>query len=138
MAKQQNPVLMGVFQDHAQAQKAFNELRESGFGFDYLGFAEPDKKNTGLQKSLVDIGMPEEEARFYEREYDQGRPIISVRTEGLHEDSIQKAQIILNRNGAMDKDPKTPEGSYGYKPEVGPEKESPYFDLRPKTELPRE
>lgn len=138
MATQQNPVLIGAFQNLAQARQAFDELRQTGFGFDYLGFSEPDKKHTGFSKSLIDLGMPEEEARFYEREYDQGHPIVTVRTQGLHEDSIQKAQIILNRNGARDANPKTPDGSYGYKPEAGPDTESPYFDLHPKTKLPGE
>jgi hypothetical protein len=138
MANQQNPVLVGVFQNRTQAQQAFDELRQAGFGFDYLGFSEPDKKHTGLSKSLISIGMPEEEARFYEREYAQGHTIVTVRTQGLHEDSIQKAQVILNNHGAQDTNPKTPDGSYGYKPEVGPERESPYFDLHPKTRLPNE
>ncbi len=132
MSERQTPVLMAVFENMAQAQQVWQQFRQAGFGQDYLGIAEPGKDQAGLAKNLTEIGVPEEEARYYEREYDAGRPVLTVRTEGLQPDSVQKAIAILQKNNAYDADKRTPDGTFGLKPNAPLEEKSPYFDINTK------
>ena len=47
---------------------------------------------------LIEIGVPEEEARFYQRELEAGRIIVTVKSTSGYNDAL----IILRRNGAYD------------------------------------
>jgi hypothetical protein len=52
----------------------------------------------GLVGALVGMGLPKEEARFYQEEYEAGRPILTVRTD----ERFSEAMSILSSNGAYD------------------------------------
>ena len=66
MTQQQSSMLVGVFQDPAQAQKAYDDLRNAGFGQDYVGMAAHGKGEVELRKELVDAGVPREDADYYQ------------------------------------------------------------------------
>ena len=52
----------------------------------------------GLLGTLIGMGVPEEEARYYEGEFGSGRTIVTVRADGRQ----QEAMEILHRNGGYD------------------------------------
>jgi len=52
----------------------------------------------GILGALMGMGIPEEEARYYESEFSSGRTIITVQTA----DRQQEATSILHRNGGYD------------------------------------
>jgi len=52
----------------------------------------------GLVGALVGLGIPEEEARYYEGEFRAGRIIVTVRADGRYDE----AQAIVRRYGAYD------------------------------------
>jgi len=52
----------------------------------------------GLIGGLTKMGVPEEDARYYQGEFEQGRTIVTVRAEGRQQEAIQ----ILRRHGAYD------------------------------------
>ncbi len=47
--------------------------------------------------SLVDMGLPEQEATYYERQLELGRTVVTVSVEGRY----QEAKAILERHGAF-------------------------------------
>jgi len=51
-----------------------------------------------LAGSLIGAGIPEEEANYYHREFEQGRTIVTVKADGRHDE----ATAILRKNGAYD------------------------------------
>jgi len=51
-----------------------------------------------LAGSLIGAGVPEEEANYYNQEFEQGRTIVTVKTDGRNEE----ASAILRNNGAYD------------------------------------
>lgn len=158
-------VVVGVFGDRTQAQRALDELRRAGFREEQLGVAARDATATtgatdldsgtkaeegaavgalagagvgalwaigiaagmlpaigpiiaggtlaailasaaggaavaGVVGALIGMGIPEEEAQYYETEFHAGRTLITVRTEGRN----AEATSILNRCGAFDID----------------------------------
>lgn len=130
MAKNETPIIVGVFQERKQAEQAYSELDRVGFGKDYLGFAESGDDSKGLLKQFEKAGVPEEDAHFYAREYDAGRTLVTVRAGGLPESSIQNAITILKRHGAYDA---TSRGGSQDKLGTNVDKsaEKPYFDTTP-------
>jgi len=50
----------------------------------------------GLVGGLIGLGIPEEEARYYEKEVAAGRSLVTVRTDGRYDE----AWDIMNRHGA--------------------------------------
>jgi hypothetical protein len=48
--------------------------------------------------ALIGLGIPEEEARFYEGEFTAGRTLVTVKPQGRYEE----AKAILRNNGAYD------------------------------------
>jgi hypothetical protein len=53
----------------------------------------------GLIGALLGLGIPEEEAQYYENEFKQGRTIVTVRTSG---ESAEEARRILDEYNAYD------------------------------------
>ena len=114
MATTESPVKVGVFRDRALADHAVKELRQAGFRDDEIkvwgegtstgGFRGAFmNKLTGqgteaesFSGSLVDLGVPQEEADYYQQQGNAGRIIIAVRSYG-HQ---QEASDILQRAGA--------------------------------------
>jgi uncharacterized protein (TIGR02271 family) len=159
--------VVGVFQDHRQAEQAVAELRRVGFRDDQIGIAarqtETGKAATekygskweegavtgavagaaagaliglgilagvipgigpaiaggtlavilanaaggaavaGVIGALIGLGIPEEEARYYENEFQAGRTIVTVKADGR----ADEASAILHRFGAYDMSSRT-------------------------------
>ena len=113
MATTQRPLVVGVFTDRGQADVAIEELQQAGFNSDLLtlsqgrgglvgGLKNLFSKLRGQEGSIVDelkrMGVPDEEARYYQNELDIGRIIVTVQADGRQEE----ARLILERNGAYD------------------------------------
>ncbi|HLH63824.1 MAG TPA: hypothetical protein VKV20_19265 [Ktedonobacteraceae bacterium] len=130
MAKNETPIIVGVFQDRKRAEEAYNELDRIGFGKDYLGFAEPGDGGKGLLKQFENVGVPVGDAQFYAHEYDAGRTLVTVRAGGLPESSIEHAITILKKYGAYDA---TSRGSSQdeFGSNVNRSAQKPFFDTTP-------
>jgi hypothetical protein len=50
----------------------------------------------GILGALIGLGIPEEEARYYEQEFHAGRTLVTVKTDGRFDEAVD----ILRRNGA--------------------------------------
>ena len=50
----------------------------------------------GLAGALIGLGIPEEEAKYYEKEVAAGRSLVTVRTDGRYDE----AWDVMNRHGA--------------------------------------
>ena len=164
LSRHERDVIVGIFHDRPQAQKAINDLERAGFSEEQTGFAIRGMKDPGDDDSLVEndaeleeeatgggvltggavggvlgaaatglipgvgpviaagalagilggaaaggvaggvlgtlkgIGVPDDEAKIYEEEFQAGRPIVTVR----HEGRADEACDILERNGAYD------------------------------------
>ena len=107
---------VGIFEDQAKAEQAIHELHQAGFHDDQISYAGHGASSSGILASLkrlftgqdttsgtitddlVERGMmPEADARYYQQEYEAGRSIVAVMTDGR---SLQEATTILTRNGA--------------------------------------
>ena len=105
-------LVVGIFHNHTQAELAVNELRQVGFDNRHLRFAKPGKTNKiyqslrsilggqkistdGIYNDLIHMGMPAEEARYYQSEFEAGHSIIAVLKSGVP----LVATSIITRNG---------------------------------------
>jgi hypothetical protein len=129
MAEEKSSVIVAVFQDMAQAQQAYNALRSSGFGDDYLGLADPNYENKKLGKELSQAGVPDSDSGYYQREFNEGHPLVTVRVGGVQPDSIQKARNILKQNGAYDANSGSNSQS-DFGSNVKTDAKSPFFDVK--------
>jgi len=89
--------VVGVFQDEAQAQQAMNDLMGAGFSKDQIRYSVR-KGGSGITNSLENLGLPEDEATFYNGEFESGRTVVVVNTR----DRQQEASQILSRDGGYD------------------------------------
>src|SRR5579859_6396085 len=88
---------VGVFTDEAQAQQAIDDLQHAGFSNDQMRYSAR-KGGTGITDSLQNLGLPQEEATFYNSEFEAGRTVMTVNTD----DRQQDAYDIMHRYGAYD------------------------------------
>ena len=95
MTDQQSSLLVGVFQNMADAKQAYDELSRAGYGDDYLGFADPLAGNDGLAQELKQAGVPADDSRFYEHEFQSGRPIVTLRAGGSSRGGYSEGQGYL-------------------------------------------
>ena len=113
MTTTQQSTVVGIFQDRAMAEQAVAELKRAGFDDDQIEFAGHGASTGGLLASLkslftgedtetgnvyddlVGIGMPAEDAHYYQQEYEAGRSIVAV-TDG---NRLREASTILARYG---------------------------------------
>jgi uncharacterized protein (TIGR02271 family) len=63
-----------------------------------LSSAAAGAATAGLAGTLIGLGIPEEEANYYDREFRAGRTVVTVRADGRLED----VQAILQQNGGRD------------------------------------
>ena len=63
-----------------------------------LGGAAVGGAAGGIIGALMSMGIPEEEAQRYQRHFDVGRIIVTVRTDGHQKEALD----ILRRNGALE------------------------------------
>jgi uncharacterized protein (TIGR02271 family) len=95
MTTTQRPIIAGVFTDEAQAQKAMDDLQRAGFSRDQIRYSVR-RSGTGITDSLEGLGLPEQEAEFYNSEFEAGRTIVTVASNDRQQESFD----ILRRNGA--------------------------------------
>jgi len=111
MATTQRSLVVGVFTDRGEADTAIEQLQQAGFNSDLLtlshrrgvgGLKNLFSKLRGQEESIVDelkrLGVPEEEAQYYQNELDAGRIVVTVQADGRQEE----ARSILESNGAYD------------------------------------
>jgi len=89
--------VVGVFQDTPQAQQAMDDLMGAGFSKDQIRYSV-SKGGSGITNSLENLGLPEQEATFYNGEFEAGRTVVVVNTN----DRQQEASQILSRDGGYD------------------------------------
>ncbi len=65
-----------------------------------LGGAAVGAAAGGLIGALTGMGVPEEDARYYDEEFKGGRTIVTVKADGRYDD----ARVILHAHGAYDMD----------------------------------
>jgi uncharacterized protein (TIGR02271 family) len=102
-------MVVGVFKDDAQAQQAMDDLQQTGFNNSQIRYSVR-KGGAGITDSLEGLGLPEEEATFYNTEFEAGHTVVTVNTN----DRQQDAYAILSRYGAYDFNSRSAqEGGYG-------------------------
>jgi uncharacterized protein (TIGR02271 family) len=89
-----NPIAVGVFQDETQAQQAMSDLQQVGFTDSQIRYSV-HKGGAGILDSLTSLGIPQQEASYYNSEFEAGRTVVTVNTS----DRQQEAFDILSRNG---------------------------------------
>src|SRR5207247_3175254 len=97
MATTNRSIVISVFADSTQAQQAMDDLQQAGFSPDQIRYSVR-KSGTGITNSLENLGLPEQEATFYNREFEAGRTVVMVNTA----DRKREAYDILRRNGGYD------------------------------------
>lgn len=112
MTTTQRSTIVALFQNEDQAQQAVDALLNAGFDSDQISFAghgTPRGMLAGLKSlftgeamstrgaydDLVARGMPEQDAQYYQQEYDNGRSVVAV----SGTDRLQEAATILNSYG---------------------------------------
>jgi uncharacterized protein (TIGR02271 family) len=106
-------LVVGVFGDRAQAERAIHDLLQAGFAHDqirFVGHGGPtggllerikslftgqDTSPSGIVQDLVKMGVSPEDARYYQSEYEAGHSIVAV----LARERIEEATSILIRHG---------------------------------------
>lgn len=106
--------VIGVFPDRGQADRAIDELRHNGFSYSQMGlvgrgagsfldnlkslFTGQETINANTADDLMKIGMPGDEARYYQGELEANYSILIVKTI----EHPEQAFTILRQNGAYD------------------------------------
>lgn len=106
-------IMVGIFRDHAQAEQAINELLQAGFDHHQIRFAGrgtstggilekikslftgQDTTTSGIYDDLVKMGVPSEDARHYQSEFEAEHSIVAVQANGR----MQEASNIMLRHG---------------------------------------
>ena len=115
MAMSERSTVVGVFTAPAEAEQAIDELRRLGFSDDEISVAKGGGPTGGFLAGLkrlfpgqetpittaddfIRMGVPEQDAGYYQGELDAGRTIVLVRAADLQ----QEALGILRQHGAYD------------------------------------
>lgn len=104
-------MVVAVFDNRTQAEQAINDLETAGFSSDQIRFAghgaasgsvlEKIKnlftgQETGAAyNDLVNMGVPSDDASYYQHEYEAGHSIVTVLANG----QTEEARTILARDG---------------------------------------
>ena len=116
MTMHAHQVVVGVFDERGLADTAVDELQNAGFTPDQIYYAgEGEKRNIdywqaiskfftrnktadrdAIGRELKDLGLSDDEIRYFESEYDNGRTIVAVNAPGRAEEAL----AILRANGA--------------------------------------
>lgn len=89
--------VIAVFQDNNQAQQAIKDLLDAGFSRDQIRYSVR-QGGGGIADDLVNMGLPQQEASYYDNEFQQGRTVVTVNTR----DRQQQAYDLLMRDGGYD------------------------------------
>jgi hypothetical protein len=83
-------VIVGTFDDHTQAEQAINALLNAGFSNDQIRYSGhgaatggilatlkslfTGEETTSVYDDLIDLGVPENDANSYQKEFEGGDP----------------------------------------------------------------
>jgi len=114
MTTSERSTVLGVFADRDGADKAIDDLRHGGLSYNQIRLAERGAGSfldifkslfTGQQTvsantpdDLMKLGVPEQEAHYYQSQLDAGRAIVIVNAGGQPEQAL----TILHQSGAYD------------------------------------
>jgi uncharacterized protein (TIGR02271 family) len=115
MTTTEYPMVVGVFQDHARAAQAIDELHKVGFRDDKIRVGQGATASAlldglacrwpafgvegrTLPEELVSKGMPQDEADYYVNEFEAGHSVVIVESSGYQ----REVRDILQRYGAYD------------------------------------
>lgn len=115
--------IVGVFNDSVGAERAIEALYNSGFTSDQISysgkpakggffetikhlFSGTEQESTAdiFENDLTGMGLSQDEAHYYAREYQAGHPIVAVSSDGRE----REAETVLRDNGG-----------YGYGMDIG-------------------
>jgi len=104
-------MVVAVFDERAQAEQAVNALQNAGINPEQIRFAGQGSSSGGMldkiksvftgqetgtiYNDLVDMGVPQDDASYYQREYEVGHSIVAVPAAGR----MQEVTDILARYG---------------------------------------
>jgi uncharacterized protein (TIGR02271 family) len=88
---------VGLFQSEMEAQQAMNDLQRAGFSNDQIRYSVR-RGGTGIRDQLLGLGLTEQEANYYNQEFEAGRTVVFVNAPGRQ----QEAFDILHHNGGYD------------------------------------
>jgi uncharacterized protein (TIGR02271 family) len=102
MSAYRSTIAIAVFQRDGDAKNAIDALRDAGFQRDQIGLAwhQGGAANINYLNDLVSLGISQERAQYYDREFHAGHPVVSVRTDGRD----QEAYSVLHQFGGYDYD----------------------------------
>lgn len=100
-------LVVGVFDADEQAERALETFRREGFCRTEIGLAmrtedlivqedalaAADAADRGLPVALCDLGVPERDALQYERDFESGRSIVTIKATGR----THHAETLLRR-----------------------------------------
>ena len=89
--------VIAVFADNTQAQEAINDLQRAGFPLDQIRYSV-HQSGAEITSSLERLGLTEQEASFYNREFEAGHTVVLVAANGRK----SEAYDILRRDGGYD------------------------------------
>lgn len=89
--------VIAVFQDNNQAQQAIQDLMNAGFSRDQIRYSV-SRGGGGIADDLTNMGVPGQEADYYNNEFQQGHTVVTVKTR----DQQQQAYDLLMRDGGYD------------------------------------
>jgi uncharacterized protein (TIGR02271 family) len=89
--------VIAAFQDNDQAQQAIQDLMNAGFSRDQIRYSVR-QGGGGITDDLANMGIPQQEADYYNNEFQQGHTVVTVNTR----DQQQQAYDILMRDGGYD------------------------------------
>jgi len=95
----QTPIIVGIFQEEMPAKNAVDALRKMGFAQEQIGVAMHGGAPVDhLAQDFMQLGVTNEAARYYEKEFDAGHIVVSVR----HDGRMGEASQVLRSNGGYD------------------------------------
>lgn len=98
MAIKENLVI-GAFQDRNEEYQAIQDLRNAGFTGNSVEVADhsrDSRADMSVSEALKERGIDDEEASFFQRQFDSGCDLVAVRADGRR----QEAEQILRRHQA--------------------------------------
>ena len=101
-------IVVGVFQDLAQGERAVAELQHAGFTDDQIMFAKHGASSSttsifdqlislfsrranvkgSVRNDLEDMGVPAADTEFFQREYEAGHSIVMISTSDRRQEAI--------------------------------------------------
>ena len=114
MTTSERSTVLGVFADRDRADKAIDDLRHGGFSYNQIRLADrgsgsfldsfkslftgQETVSANTPDDLMKLGVPEQEAQYYQSQLDAGRAIVIVNAGGQPELALN----FLRQRGAYD------------------------------------